>query len=239
MALTSRCRAFARRATAALLLVAVAFTTPAQEALYDADQVKAAFLYHFGTYVQWPAAAPETDPITIAVLDEPTVAAQLAEFLPGRRIQGRAVEVATIAAIEDVGDAEVLFIGRAQNPRLTQLIAALGRRPTLVVTDAENGLDSGAMVNFQLVDSRVRFEISLPRAEEAGIVLSSRLLSAALRVETSECCWNEAERGFAVAAPQRSARRGRRRHAREARRPAKPSQATAASASTSAGAMAY
>jgi hypothetical protein len=188
MALLGGYRALARLAAAALSAAAMMGTALAQQNLYDANQVKAAFLYHFGTYVQWPAGAPADDAITIAVLGDDEVAAQLAQFLPGRRIQERPVEVRTLARIDELGDAEVLFIGREQNPRLTQLIAAVAGRPTLVVTDDDNGLDRGAMVNFQLVDSRVRFEISVPRAEEAGLTLSSRLLSAALRVETSECC---------------------------------------------------
>ena len=178
-------RALIRQLAAAALCVAIAPRAPTQEAVYDPTQVKAAFLYHFGSYVEWPASAPQTEPITNAVQGEPAVAAQLADFLPGRRIQERAVEVAAITRIEDARGAEILFIGALHNQRLAQLIAGLDRRPTLVVTDAADGLDSGAMVNFQLVDERVRFEISVPRAEEAGLVLSSRLLSAALRVETS------------------------------------------------------
>lgn len=198
MSLSQRCRAIARLAAVAALLFAPALHTAAQEAVYDADQVKAAFLYHFGTYVQWPEPVPANEAITIAVLGEPAVAAQLAAFLPGRRIAGREVEVTQIDAVEQVGAAEIVFIGPAHNERLDELIAALEQRPTLVVTDADDGLDRGAMVNFQIVDSRVRFEISVPRAEEAGLRLSSRLLSAALRVETSDCCRNEVPKGFAI-----------------------------------------
>lgn len=187
------------RVVAAALLAVVALGPAAQEAVYDANQVKAAFLYHFGTYVQWPTAAASTDPITIAVLNDAAVTSQLAEFLPGRRIDDRLVEVRALARIEDLADAEVLFIGRPNNARLAQLISAVGRRPVLVVTDAEDGLDRGAMVNFRLVESRVRFEISVRPAEEAGLMLSSRLLSAAWRVETSECCWPlEANEGLAA-----------------------------------------
>jgi hypothetical protein len=199
MALFGGYRALARLAATALIAVSAVGTAFAQQPLYDANQVKAAFLYHFGSYVQWPAAAPPDDAITIAVLGDPEVVAHLAQFLPGRRIQDRPVEVRSLARIEDLGDAEMLFIGRQQNARLAQLIAAVGQRPTLLVTDADNGLDRGAMVNFQLVDARVRFEISVPRAEEAGLTLSSRLLSAALRVETSECCrLIEPRGGFAL-----------------------------------------
>jgi hypothetical protein len=173
-----------------LMLIAIVAGQPArtQQDLYNADQVKAAFLYHFGTYVQWPRPAPSSDPLTIAVLGAAAVADQLVQFLPGRNIQGRPVAVRALRRIEDLRDEEMLFIGNEHSARLDELTAAVGQRSVLVVTDAEDGLDRGAMVNFQLVDSRVRFEISLPRAEEAGLVLSSRLLSAALRVETSECC---------------------------------------------------
>jgi hypothetical protein len=163
--------------------MACALQSRGQEPVYDENQVKAAFLYHFGTYVQWPTAA-ELEPITIAVLDEPRVVTELAAFVPGRTVQGRPVEVVAITAIEDAADAEILFIGRAHNERLASTIARLEERPTLVVTDARDGLDQGAMINFVLVDSRVRFEISLPRSIRAGLMLSSRLLSAAQRVVT-------------------------------------------------------
>jgi hypothetical protein len=185
-----------------VLALAVGGPAAAQRDVYDADQVKAAFLYHFGTYVQWPTAASPGDPITIAVLGGDGVAAQLEQFLPGRTIQGRTVVVRALERIEDLGDEEILYIGSEHSDRLDTLTQTIGPRPVLVVTDAEDGLDHGAMVNFQLVDSRVRFEISVPRAEEVGLALSSRLLSAALRVETSECCWpTEPDQGIATTPP--------------------------------------
>jgi YfiR/HmsC-like len=171
------------RFVAIVLPAAAAIAASAQESTYDANEVKAAFLYHFGTYVQWPGAPEATDPITIVVLGDPAVAAQLARFLPGRRISGRPVQTRVIARIEELADDAILFIGRANNAGLASLTAAVAPRPVLVVTDAPDGLERGAMVNFREVDARVRFEISLPRAEEAGLVLSSRLLAAALRVE--------------------------------------------------------
>jgi hypothetical protein len=186
----------------AFVLATVVVAALAQQPVYDANEVKAAFLYHFGTYVQWPTQAAPTDPITIAVLGDAEVAAQLARFLPGRRIEGRPVEARTIARIEDLGDEELLFIGSAHNTRLAEITATIAMRPVLVVTDSPDGLEQGAMVNFQQVDERLRFEISLPRAEEAGLVLSSRLLSAALRVETSQCCVPGRDDGLATAPPE-------------------------------------
>jgi hypothetical protein len=187
------------------LLSTVALAPLAQQGVYDASEVKAAFLYHFGTYVQWPTAASAADPVSIAVLGDPEVAMQLGRFLPGRRIAGRPVQTREIARIEQLSDDELLFIGSSNNARLAEIIAAVARRPVLIVTDAPDGLERGAMVNFQEVDERVRFEISVPRAEEASLVLSSRLLSAALRVETSHCCSGASSDGVA-SAPARSVR---------------------------------
>jgi hypothetical protein len=161
-----------------------------QRPAYSADEVKAAFLYRFGTYVEWPVVKAAGDPITIAVLGAPSVAMLLADYVPGRTIQNRPVEVRPIARIEDVRDSELLFIGRENSAMLSELVEALGHRPVLVVADAPEGLQHGAMVNFQLVDQRVRFEISLRNAKAAGLTLSSRLLSAAIRVETSSCWRN-------------------------------------------------
>jgi hypothetical protein len=185
----------------AFMLAAVVIAPLAQEPVYDANEVKAAFLYHFGTYVQWPTQAALTDPITIAVLGDAEVTAQLARFLPGRRIEGRPVEARAITRIEELADDELLFIGSAHNANLAEITATIAMRPVLVVTDSPDGLEQGGMVNFQQVDERLRFEISLPRAEEAGLVLSSRLLSAALRVETSQCCVPGRGDGLATVPP--------------------------------------
>jgi hypothetical protein len=160
-------------------------------AAYSETEVKAAFLYHFCSYVQWPAARQPDEPVTIAVLGADAVAMQLMAFLPGRRIEGRNVDVRRLRDIDELQDDELLFIGSEHNPRLDDIIAVVGPRPVLIVTDAPEGLASGAMVNFQLVDERVRFEISLAKAQESGLMLSSRLLSAALRVETSSRAFDD------------------------------------------------
>jgi hypothetical protein len=179
---------FARPALIAWLAVITGVgTLQAQEPVYLVDEVKAAFLYHFGTYVQWPTEGPTAQVITIAVLGAPNVVAQLELFLPGRRIQDTPVEVKTLAEIGDLNDEEILFIGADRNARLADLIEAVGRRRVLIVTDARDGLAQGAVINFQLVNQRLRFEVSLSAAENAGLMLSSRLLSAALRVETADC----------------------------------------------------
>lgn len=157
----------------------------AQDAIYSADRVKAAFLYHFSTYVNWPGSAVSDDVFTIAVLGAESVADELEEFLPGHTIQGRPMEVRRLRSLGDLDGDEVLYIGPEQNRRIAEHLEAVEARPMLVVTDVPDGLRAGAMINFRIVDDRVRFEISLRAAQSVGLELSSRLLSAAMSVEAA------------------------------------------------------
>lgn len=167
------------------LLFAAALAGAEEQAVYSAANVKAAFLYHFATYVNWPENATSDDVFRIAVLGADLVSDELEEFLPGRTLNGLPMEVHRLGSIEDLGEDEVLFIGRGENRHLEKLLDALASRPVLVVTDEPDGLREGAMINFRIVDERVRFEISLRAAQRSGLELSSRLLSAAMSVESA------------------------------------------------------
>lgn len=180
---TFRLRACAVFAT---LLCAHPGTTPvAQEDVYEAASLKAAFLYHFSTFVIWPESAPANEEFVIAVLGDDAIAGELRTYLPGHSIQGRPMRVRSLATLDEFADEAVLFIGAERNDQLAGHLETVANRPVLVVTDAPGALDKGSMINFKVVDDRIRFEISLSAAERAGLVLSSRLLSAAMFVDTT------------------------------------------------------
>lgn len=182
-----------------LILLAVAGHTQERGApQYSETEVKAAYLFHFASYVEWPALG---DSVAFAILGDPAVAGALERFAAGRHIQHRPVRVRQIQRIEELDGAEVLFIGAASNRTLRELVAAVNS-PTLIISDAQEGLRRGAMINFQLVDRRVRFEVALNRAQQAGLTLSSRLLSAALRVEMTYCHFECHERQYRRQAPK-------------------------------------
>lgn len=178
-------------ARATVLAVFVLFTAGWPEAtvraqdVYDEDSVKAAFIYHFSTFVVWPEPHRAGRDFVIAVLGDDDVATELEQYLPGHSIQGRPMRARRLDSIDELDDADVAFIGAGRNHVLSQDLEAIGDRPVLVVTDAQGALDKGSMINFRIVDQRVRFEISLPAAERAGLILSSRLLAAAMLVDTT------------------------------------------------------
>lgn len=190
-----------RRAIVAAGILWCGASATAQDVVYQDEQVKAAFLYHFATFVQWPETVTAERPFSIAVLGDDEVAAELEQFLPGRAIDGRPMQARRLSSLDDLAGDALLFIGADENYRLRELIARVEDRAMLVVTEAPGALKDGSMINFQVIDDRVRFEISLLAAQRAGLELSSRLLSAAMFVDTTSAIPAKAIVFFATAAP--------------------------------------
>lgn len=147
----------------------------------EAAAVKAAFLYRFRGYVQWPGTRPQE--FTVAVLDDDALVAHLREFLADRPAELRGVRVQSVQSAVDARDAQVLFVGASESARLREHVAAVGERPVLVVSDEAGTLSAGQTINFVTIDRRVRFEVSLGAAQRAGLRIHAGLLNVAARVE--------------------------------------------------------
>jgi hypothetical protein len=143
--------------------------------------VKAAFLYKFAGYVEWPQMAfPSAEsPLVIAVAGAEDVAAELEKLVPGRTINGRRIAVKRLKEPEGLQGVHVLFVGRTV-PNARSLLRTA--QDAGVLTVSESGLDSGAVINFVVADNRVSFEVSLDAAERGGHRISSRMLAVARRV---------------------------------------------------------
>ena len=147
-------------------------------------RVKAAFILKFAGFVEWPETAfpqPFTA-VTIAVIGDDELAAELSAITAGRAVEGRPLTILKTRSLEAVADAHMVFVGRAEIARLPQLAKLARARPVLILTDAPNALAQGSMINFMLVERRVKFEIHLEEAERHGLKLSSRLLAVAQSV---------------------------------------------------------
>jgi hypothetical protein len=172
----------------AVLLVALCGLSAAAaplraDAPFAEDAVKAAFLYRFTGYVDWPSDALTSPQFTIAVFGAEGVARELERTLAGHELKNRMAAVRRIKSLQEVGDAQILYVGAGHARELRSVISLIGAHPVLFVTDEERGLDTGSAVNFLVVDRRVRFEVSLAGAERAGLKISSELLSVAARVQ--------------------------------------------------------
>lgn len=150
-------------------------------------QVKAAYLYKFLDFVEWPAPSFESakSPFVIGVIGADALAAELEVLITRRRVENRPAVVRRLRPGEAVDGLHVLFVGRAAGARVPTLLASAAKQPVLVVTEFDEGLAAGGVINFVLVDKRVRFDVALRSAEAREIKISSRLLGVARRVENT------------------------------------------------------
>ena len=181
-----------RRARARLagVLLLAALTPTWVGAQQDAAPVlerraKAALLYRFVDYIDWPASVfskPES-PFTIGIIGADVLAVEFAEFAAGHSVLMRQLVVRRLRPAEPVQDVQMLFVGRDAAVQLGEILRSAPAH-ALIVTDFENALQQGSVINFVVVDGTVRFAISLESARQRGIRLSSRLLSAAHAVHS-------------------------------------------------------
>lgn len=168
-----------------LLLAASLVSAPALRAQptegVTADEVKAAFLYRFVGYAEWPARAKPATTIVIGVLGAAAVQLALQRIAVSGKDRTPPISVRQVLSSDDMGGVHALFIGAKENARLSKLVTLAQQSPVLIVTEAPDGLDRGGMINF-VTGTRVQFEVSVGNATRAGIRLNARLLSVALRV---------------------------------------------------------
>ena len=163
-------------------LAAFALAGPVHAQPVSEPAVKAAFLYKFLGYVEWPpqALAPDA-PYVIGTLGGDDVAAELERIVATRSINGRRVQVRRLREGQGTAGVQVLFIARGQGDA-REVLKAVQRQPILTVTESDRGLELGGIVNLVTPEDRVGFEVSLDAAQRAGLSISSRMLTVARRV---------------------------------------------------------
>lgn len=156
-----------------------AATSPALE-----RRVKAAFLYKFLGYADFPAGSFQDagSPVVIGVTGADDLAAELSRVVGGRTVNNRPIVVRVLREHEVGAPVHLLFVGGMDTGRVGRMVRAAGNA-LLVVTECDGGLQQGSAINFRIVDERVRFDVALDAAERNGIKLSSRLLTVANRVQ--------------------------------------------------------
>lgn len=173
-------RLFVRACLAAACLFVAA---QLNAAVFSPDAVKAAFLFRFASYVQWPDDASGSGRFVIAVVDGDPVAAQLDRLLPGMNVRGLPAEVRRITKPAELDGVHILYVGPGSAATTRALRARAATLPILIVTDRENGFDTGGVINFLEATRNVRFEVSLVAADRARLSIDSALLAVAARVE--------------------------------------------------------
>jgi hypothetical protein len=167
---------------AALLLAPLALAQPAPPP--SEYEVKAAFLFHFAKFVEWPPADLHDD-FVIGILGRDPFGDALDRVLAGKTFGPHRIVVRRAATLEELGDVRELFISNSEKANLTEILKQLQGRPTLTVGEVDDFVSRGGMVGFRLQGGVVRFDINLQPVARAGLKMSSQLIRVARRVMTS------------------------------------------------------
>jgi YfiR/HmsC-like len=157
----------------------------AQDALPE-YQVKAAYLFNFLKFVEWPEDAfPDSlAPIVIGVVGDDPFGSTLPQVITGKTVQGRDLVVHTFRTGENLRSAQILFISASEKKRVPSILSSLRGSSVLTVADLEGFLEEGGMIQFVNENDRIRFAINLTATSQAKLKLSSKLLSLAKTVDT-------------------------------------------------------
>jgi hypothetical protein len=147
-------------------------------------EVKSAYLYNFGRFVEWPekAAANQGGRFTVCVFGQDPFGPSLDATLAGETIAGKTVVAKRISSAQESGNCQILYLSLTEASRLNKIIAELDRKSVLTVSDMPQFVSSGGMIQFVLEGKKVRFEVNLTAAQRAGLTLSSELLKVAIAV---------------------------------------------------------
>lgn len=152
----------------------------AQDALSE-YQVKAAYLFNFLKFVEWPdqSFADPLAPIVIGVVGEDPFGNALPQVVIGKTVQGRDLVIRIYHAGEDLRGAHILFISASERKRLPMILSSLRGSSVLTVADTAGFLEAGGMIQFLNENGRVRFAINVDATGRAKLNMSSKLLGLA------------------------------------------------------------
>ncbi len=172
-------RNFWRRLAVALVFGFVVMGMRAQTA--TEYQVKAAFLFNFAKFVEWPADAfPGAEaPLQICVLGQDPFDPDFEQAIAEKTVNGRRLAIVHPAGLGQAKACQIIFVAASEGPRMREILRGLRGTGALTVGDAAGFARMGGIINFVLDDNRVRFEINLQAADRAHLKLSARLLSVA------------------------------------------------------------
>jgi len=152
--------------------------------VFDEYAVKAAYLYNFAKFVEWPAdrfASARTRLLICIAGDNPFAGALAA--LSGKRLEHRPVEVRHLPSATGLESCHIVFVGRADQWRFRTVLAKLAGLPILTVSDIGDFAQAGGMIGLVEADRRIRFDINLTATRQANLKLSSQLLKLARIVD--------------------------------------------------------
>ena len=175
------------RVIVAALLLSGALLLPAIEARsVGVNETKSEMLWNIAKFVQWPEASLATSKgqIVFTILGEDDLAAELANLLSSKTINGKPVFVRFARRPRDAHGSQILYVATSESQHMDEVLMEVAGAPVLTVADTPAFAAHGGMVGFAQDSGKVRFEINLEHAERNGLRISAKLLALAHVVDS-------------------------------------------------------
>jgi hypothetical protein len=145
-------------------------------------QIKAAFLFNFAKFVEWPPDVfPGTNsPIVVGVLGNNVFGNDLEKTIRDKTINNHPFRFLEVTSVTEAAHCQILFISPSEKDNLRKIVDNLHNASVLTVSETDEFIKAGGMINFMIVDSKIRFQISDNAARKARLRISSKLLSLAV-----------------------------------------------------------
>ena len=149
-------------------------------------QVKAAFLYNFAQFTEWPpeAFATKDAPLVIGILGKDPFGPALDDTVRDEFVRGQKLLVERYSTVEEIKTCHILYISQSESNRLDHILQKLEKKPILTVSDITGSAPRGVMIRFINEGGKIRFRINAQAAKEAKLSLSSKLLRLSEIVST-------------------------------------------------------
>jgi hypothetical protein len=144
-------------------------------------EIKAAFLFNFTKFVEWPATsfADTKAPIVLGIIGKDPFGRSLDGLVEGQLVQGRGIIVRRERPGEYLRSSQIVFIESSEKDHVPQILASLQGLSVLTVSDIQGFAESGGIIQFVIEDDRVRFVVNLEAASKARLKINSKLLALA------------------------------------------------------------
>ncbi len=169
------------RAILSIITFAVAISDAAITRNSDySSNIKAAFIYNFTKYMNW--VSQDSTTFTIAIIGDSEITTLLQEIAQKRQVEHKQIQIKHIKNTDRDFDCHILFISATEKLHLGNIIEKTHGKNILTISEVDNALSNGVMINFINIDETIKFEINLQAMKKAQFKPSSQLLKVAARV---------------------------------------------------------
>jgi hypothetical protein len=166
------------------IFLSSAMATYAEVPTVEVYLIKAAFIYNFAKFIEWPLEAFAQTPtqLTLCIPNEALIREAFAS-IQGKSVQGRRILLKPLLPSDDAHVCHILFLRAGHSDAVRQALQPLQHAPILIVGEAENIVPYGGMIHFLTIEDKIRFIINVKAIKQAGLTVSSKLLQLAYQLK--------------------------------------------------------